>query len=270
MTSRSTPRGAPRGTLAFVGRATRQRLSFTLQLAALLWGVLSEGARPSTWRRTLRASFRASLTRLVAGSLGTVVVTALVVGLGLVFEALYWLRTAGQEEQIGRVLVLVLFREIAPLLIGIILLGRGGTAVTAELGALKQRGEVAILRAEGFDLFQFIVLPRAMAFALGSFTLGILFIALALLSGFMTGSLVGVVSRSFLSFLDAVLRTMTLRDLAVVPAKLLLIGLVIALVSCATGLGARDTDVPGTLLPRGFTRGITSLLAVTLMLSAML
>lgn len=256
--------------LAAIGAAVRGRLSFTLQLASLLWGVLREGSRTATWRRTVRRAFRTTLTRIVGGSLGTIAVTGLVVGVGLVFEALYWLRTAGQEAQIGRILVVVLIREITPLLIGIILLGRGGTAIVAELGMLRAEGEVAILRAEGLDLFDLVVLPRAAAFALASFTLGAVFVSLALVSGFVTASLAGVMSQSIAGFLDTVLRAMSIRDLALFPIKLLLIGLVVALACCATGLAARETDGPSTLLPRGFTRGITGILFVTVSVSALL
>ena len=162
--------------LGVIGAEARGRSSYLLQLTALSWGVMREGIWPSTWRRTLRADFRTILTRVVGGSLGTIAVTAFIVGLGLVFEALYWLRTAGQEEQIGRILVIVLFREITPLLVGIILLGRGGTAAIAELGTLAAEGEVTILRAEGIDIFDYLVLPRAVSFALGAFTLGMVFV----------------------------------------------------------------------------------------------
>jgi phospholipid/cholesterol/gamma-HCH transport system permease protein len=256
--------------LAAIGAAVRGRLSFTLQLAALLWGVFREGIQPGTWRRTTRSALSNVLTRLIAGSLGTIAVTGIVVGLGLVFQAIYWLRTAGQEGQIGRILVVVLIREITPLLIGIILLGRGGTATVAEIGILKTAGEVAVLRAEGLDIFQLIVLPHAVAYALAAFTLGMVFVTLALVSGFVTGSLAGVVNQSLFGFLDNVLRALTIRDLAVFPIKLLLLGMVVALTSCATGLAARETDGPSTLLPRGFTRGITAVLAVTVSLSVVL
>ncbi|WP_428488927.1 MlaE family ABC transporter permease [Rhodopila sp.] len=254
--------------LSVVGAETRKRSSYVLQLASLFWGVIREIAWPSTWRRTLRAVFRTTLTQTVAGSLGTIAVTALIVGLGLVFEAIYWLRTAGQQEQIGRILVVVLFREITPLLVGIILLGRAGTAATAELGMLTADGEIAILRAEGVDIFDFMVLPRAVAFALGSFTLGVMFVLVALISGFVTGSFAGVVNTSIFGFLDNVLRAMTLGDMVIFPAKLLLIGLVVALSSCVTGLGAQEADTPSSLLPRGFTRGVTGILTVSLVLSA--
>jgi phospholipid/cholesterol/gamma-HCH transport system permease protein len=256
--------------LGFIGGTVRSHSAFLLQIAALFWGVLREGLAPSTWRRTLRAEFRIFLTRTVGGSLGTIAVTALIVGLGLVFEAFYWLRAAGQEAQIGRILVLVLFREITPLLVGIVLLGRGGTVTVADLGMLKAEGEVAILRAQGIDIFQYLVLPRATAFAVASFTLGMVFIVVALIGGFITGSLVGVVNRSLFGFLENVLRAVTVADLAIFPAKLLLIGLIVALVSCATGLSASETDAPANLLPRGFTRGVTSILVVTLALSAII
>jgi phospholipid/cholesterol/gamma-HCH transport system permease protein len=256
--------------LGSIGAEARGRSSYVLQLAALSWGVVREGVLWSTWRRSMRASFRTILTRTVGGSLGTVAVTAFIVGLGLVFEALYWLRTAGQEEEIGRILVIVLFREITPLLVGIILLGRAGTATVAELGILTAQGEILILRAEGIDIFDYLVLPRAVSFALSAFTLGVVFVTLSLISGFVAGRVAGVVTTSIFSFLDNVLRAMTVRDLAIFPAKLLLIGLVVALSSCITGLAAQEADTPSSLLPRGFTRGVTGIMAVTLVLSGAL
>jgi phospholipid/cholesterol/gamma-HCH transport system permease protein len=256
--------------LGIIGGAARRRSAFVLQLAALLWGVLREGARPATWRRTIRSEFRTILTRTVAGSLGTIAVTALIIGLGLVFEALYWLRTAGQESETGRILVLVLVREITPLLVGIVLLGRGGTVAVAELGMLTAGGEIGILHAEGIDIFQLLVLPRAVAFAVAAFTLGMVFVMLALISGFITGNLFGVVNTSIFGFLENVLRATTVGDFVIFPAKLILIGLMVALACCATGLGARDIDAPSSLLPSGFTRGVTAILTVTLLLSAVI
>ena len=239
-----------RDILGAIGRATGGGVGFVLRLAAMAWGVVREGVKPSTWRRPVRLSCQANLTRSVAGSLGTVVVTALIVGVGLVFETIYWLRTVGQEAQIGRILVVVLMRELTPLLIGIILLGRVGNAAIAELGMLATEGEVAVLRAEGVDIFQYLVLPRAVAFAFGGLS--------------------EVVHTSVLAFLDDVLRAATASDLIVFPTKLLLVGLLIGVVCCATGLDADDADAPADLLPRGFTRGITAVLAITLVVSAVL
>jgi phospholipid/cholesterol/gamma-HCH transport system permease protein len=256
--------------LAIIGAATRRRTVFPLLAAALFWGVVSESVRPSTWRRTVRSAFRAEITRVVAGALGTVAVTAVIIGLGLVFEALYWLKTAAEETATGRILVTVLFREIAPLLVGIILLGRNGTATVAELGALLAEGEIGILQAEGIDAFQFLVLPRLLAYAVSAFTLGIIFLLLALLSGYVAGTVTGVAHASVFGFLGNVLRAMSPADLAIVPAKLLLIGMLVGLACCATALGPRGHEGPVRLLPRAFTRGVTSILLVTIALSATL
>jgi phospholipid/cholesterol/gamma-HCH transport system permease protein len=214
--------------------------------------------------------FRATLTRVIAGSLGTIAFAAAIVGVGIVFEALYWLRTAGEEESAGRFLVTILAREIAPPLVGVILLGRGGIALVAELSALRAEGEIAMLRAEGIDLFQYLVLPRAAAFAIGAFTLGFVFLLLTLLAGYASGSAIGIARASALGFLGNVLRAMSARDFAIVPAKLVLIGLLIALGGAATGLGASEHERAARLLPRAFMRGITAILLVTIVLSAAL
>jgi phospholipid/cholesterol/gamma-HCH transport system permease protein len=64
------------------------------------------------------------------------------------------------------------------------------------------------------------------------------------------------------------LRSTRKRILIIFPAKLLLIGLVLALSACSTGLSAREGDTPSSLLARGCTRGVTGIVAVTLLLSA--
>ena len=268
MSATAARASAARGLLALIGAATRRQVAFPLQVASLFLGVVSESVRPSTWRRTVRGAFRTTLTRVVAGSLGTVAVTAVIVGIGLVSEALYWLRTAAEETMTGRILVTVLFREIAPLLVGIILLGRGGMPIAAELGTMLAEGETGILRAEGIDAFRFLVLPRALAFAMAAFTLGIVFLLLALLGGYVTGSATGVTRTSVMTFFGNVLRAMSPADLAVVPLKLVTIGLLVALACCATSLGARSEEGAARLLPRAFTRGVTCILLVTIVLSA--
>jgi hypothetical protein len=65
----------------------------------------------------------------------------------MVSQALYWLGQAGQEELIGPVVVMVLVREVAPLLVGFILLGRSGVVVVSEIGELQIGGQVSTLAA---------------------------------------------------------------------------------------------------------------------------
>ncbi len=253
--------------LAALGRAARRRSYFILMLASLAFGVVREALRPSTWRRTVRAEFRRALRQAVGGGLSTVLVTAALIGLAMVYQALYWLGEAGQEDLIGTVLVTVLVREVAPVLVGLILLGRSGVVAVSEIGALQIGGQVHALAAQGLDPFQLLLLPRACAFALASFTLGVMFVLAALVTGFVAGSLLGAVHTSLWSFLDRVLLAMQAADFAVFPAKMVAIGLLVALTACLTGFMARPWDDAARLLPLGFVRGVLALLLASVTLS---
>jgi phospholipid/cholesterol/gamma-HCH transport system permease protein len=56
-------------------------------------------------------------------------------------------------------------------------------------------------------------------------------------------------------------------DFAVFPAKMVLIGLLVALTACLTGMGARPGDDMATLLPYGFVRGLVAIMIASLVLS---
>lgn len=259
--------GLLRRPLASLGRVVRPHLGFILMLAALGFGVVRETARPATWRRTVRSELRRALRQAVGGGLATTAVAAALIGLVMVAQALYWLGEAGQEELIGPVLVTVLVREVAPLLVGLILLGRSGVVIVSEIGELQIGGQVHTLAAQGVDPFLLLVLPRACALALGCFTLGIVFVVAALLSGFVAGSLLEAVRISIWSFFDRVLLAMHAADFMVFPAKMIAIGLLVALTASLTGLSAAPQDDPARLLPRAFVRGIVAILLVSVVLS---
>ena len=263
----ATRGGWPRRVLAGIGRETRRRTRFILILASLAWGVVRAVPWPSTWRRTVRYEFRRALRQAIAGGLSTVLITAALIGVLMVYQALYWLGAAGQEGLIGSVLVTILVREIAPVLIGLILLGRSGMVVLSEVGRLAMGGHLRALEAQGLDSFNLLVLPRACAFAIASFTLGILFIVTALVTGFVAGSLLGAVHISIWSFFDRVLLALHVRDFIIVPAKLIVIGLAINLTVGLTALTAGSKDDVAHLLPRGFARGVLMILIASLAFS---
>lgn len=256
-----------RSALGTIGWLVRRRSEFLLMLAALTWGVASEAVRPASWPRTVRAEFRRTLAQAAAGGLTTTVVTAIITGLAMVAETLYWLGVAGQRQLAGPILVTLLVREITPLLIGLILLGRSGTVTLEEVGQLQRGGQARALAGQGIDPFLLLVLPRALALALASFTLGVVFALTALVVGFASGSLLGAVPGSLWSFLDRVLSAMQAADFAVFPAKMLVIGLLVALTACLTGMGARPEQDMASLLPLGFVRGLVAIMLASLVLS---
>ena len=256
-----------RHVLAVVGRVVHGRAAFVLMLAALSWGVLLDAWHPRSWRRPVCSEFLRALRQSAGGGLATALIMAGLTGLALVSQALYWLGLAGQQELEGSLLVTVLVRELTPLLIGMVLLGRSGTVTVAELGLLQLGGQVRMLIAQGIDPTLLLVLPRTMAYAVASFTLGVLFIVSALVVGFVGSSLLGAVHDSLWLFLDHVLSAMRASDFAIFPAKMLFIGALVSLTACLTGLTAGPGDDTGGLQPRGFVRGVLAIMLTSLIFS---
>ena len=259
--------GAVGAGLAAVGRFARTRLVFPLLLAAASWGVLREVVRPISWRRTVRQEFNLTMRQATGGGLASILVTASLAGFAMVYEALYWLGVAGEGQLTGSILVSVLVRELTPLLVGLILLGRSGMLTVTELGMLRTGGQVRTMLAQGIDPFLLLVLPRTLAFALSGFTLGIIFSATALVFGFVVSSAIGNLQDSLWTFLDTVVGAMSVRDYMLVPVKLLSIGFLVGLSSCLTGLTAAPDDELASLLPRGFVHGILVVMIVDILLT---
>ena len=253
--------------LAQLGHATRRRVGFTLTVISLALGVLLEAVRPGTWRRTVRAEFHRSLRQAVGGGLATTLIAAVLAGLAIVYQALYWLGETAEESLLGALLVTVLVRGVAPILVGLIVLGRSGMVMLSELAGLRIGRQVEALEAQGLDPFTLLLLPRACAFAVAGFTLGFVFVLASLLTGFAAAGLVQTATLSFWSFLDRVLLAMQIGYFISFPVKMTLIGLLVALTQGLTALAAGPQDELGRLLPRGFMRGMLAILLVNISLS---
>jgi phospholipid/cholesterol/gamma-HCH transport system permease protein len=253
--------------LAALGRIGRRLVSLALMICALAFGVLREAPLASTWRRPVRAEFRRALREAVGGGLVTTMVAATLVGIAMINQALLWLGEVGEERLIGSILIAVLVREVAPVIVGLIVLGRSGMAAAAETGALQLGGQIHTLSAQGIDPFLVVVLPRALALALGCYTLGMVFVVAAMAIGVIVGNVAGDVAISPGEFFAMVVGAMTPADFVVFPAKMLVIGLVIALTSTLSGLGVRVGDDASGLLPGVFVRGTLAIMLITVALS---
>jgi phospholipid/cholesterol/gamma-HCH transport system permease protein len=256
-----------RAVLAIIGRPVTARSLFLARLAAQIFGVLREAPRPWTWRRTVRREFARSLHHSIAGGLLTTLGAAALIGLALVGQAIFWLGSAGEGTLIGPILVAVLVREVTPLIVGFLLLGRTGTVILAELGTVRLAGQIDVLEAQGIDPFLILVLPRAVATALSAFTLGMMFILAALMTGFVTGSMLGQVSKSLPIFLDTVVAAMRPVDFALFPIKMVSIGMLVSLVCSSTALSADRDDALGDILARGLTSGVLAVMVTSVLLS---
>jgi phospholipid/cholesterol/gamma-HCH transport system permease protein len=261
-------RKLPLRMLGALGAPVRRGVQVAVAVAALFVGVVLEALHRATWRRaTVRAEFRRELRVSLLGGLLTVLVTGVIVGLGMVYQAISWLAYVGQQEWAGRILVTVLVRETTPVLVGLILLGRSGTVTVVEFGAIKASGQLRVLEAQGIDPFALLVLPRVLAMAVASFTLGMVFLGASLATGYLAAELLGLLREGAGGFLANVVDATARRDYGLLAAKLTTIGALVALTSAVTGMSATRRDTPSYLLPRAFVRGIMAVLVTSGLLS---
>jgi hypothetical protein len=118
-----------------------------------------------TWNRPVRGEFRRILRGVTVEALPTTAVTGLLIGFALVSQAVYWLAQTGTTGVIGPVIVVLLVREFVPILIGLLLFGRSGTAALVELGEAQTHGLLRSFEVQGLNPLQLLIIPRAFAFA---------------------------------------------------------------------------------------------------------
>src|SRR5947199_1969172 len=92
-----------------------------------------------------------------------VALTAFSVGVTLAMQAAHSLASLGAETYIPDLVMLTLLREMGPVLIAVIVIGRSGSAVAAELGTMKVSEEIEALEVMAINPIQYLVVPRFLA-----------------------------------------------------------------------------------------------------------
>ncbi len=156
-------------------------------------------------------------------------------GLLVIGQSVAWLTRVGAIKYLGTIMVLVVVRELGPLLSALLVLSRIGTANVIELGTARAMGEVEALEALGIDPVHYLVIPRVVGMAIGVFALTVYLILGALLSGYLWAFLQNVPLRpaDYFRQLAGALRGL---DFVVLAVKTTAFGFIIAAVSCYHGL----------------------------------
>jgi phospholipid/cholesterol/gamma-HCH transport system permease protein len=130
-------------------------------------------------------------------------------------------------------------RELAPLLTAIMVAGRSGSAITAELGSMQMREEIDALRVMGLDPVNVLVLPRVLALVIAVPLLSFLAV-LATLAGAML-TLWIYVDIPPVSFLQRLRDAVDFSSLWSGLIKAPFMALIIALIACAEGMAVRGS-----------------------------
>lgn len=98
-----------------------------------------------------------------ASSVSVVMLTGAFVGMVLAVQAVAQFKAVGLETRLGAVTNLSVVKELGPVLAGVMLAGRVGGALTAELGTMRVTEQIDALRVMGSDPIRYLVVPRFLA-----------------------------------------------------------------------------------------------------------
>ncbi len=171
-----------------------------------------------------------------------------------------FLRPNGLSPQIPTLVSTVGVGQVIPLLVTLILVGRSGTAISTELGAMRVMHEVEALEVAGVNIEYFLVAPRLLGVTLAALILTTLTSACSITLGFLLTQLTGVVGGSL--GLGTLLRALTPLTLLIVLLKAALSGMTIAAVNCREGLLVERTVQE---IPRANIRGAMQSYALCLL-----
>jgi phospholipid/cholesterol/gamma-HCH transport system permease protein len=215
-------------------RTALERFFFQLGEVALLAKncVRALFKKPFEGREIIR-----QLESLGVASMGIVAVTSLFIGMVMSTQFAFGLQKFGGMEYTGRVVALTFARELAPTLTAVIVGGRIGAGMTAEIGAMAVTEQLEAIRALGADPVKKLVLPRLIAAIVVLPILG----TFALILGF-TGAMLITDSQFGIPaafFFQSALDQLVLMDYLMGFVKTPIFGIIIALLGCHFGMRTR-------------------------------
>ena len=193
------------------------------------------------------------------------VVTAVLLGGITLLQVFGQLSTYGAEDYLSQLLAKLVIRELGPLLVGVIVIGRSGTAIAAEMASMKLSGEVDALVATGMNPIQYLLVPRMLGGMVSVFTLIVFFDAAALLGGFFLAWL--RLPLSFAYFLNGLSGVIGVRELAITLLKGVVFGGAIPLLCASYGLRVKRS---ATEIPQAVTKGAVASLLLVFLAGALL
>jgi len=174
-----------------------------------------------------------------------VALIAATVGILVILQSASALPDFGQAEFMGRLLVLLIGKELGPILVAFVVASRSGAAIAAELSTKKTRGEIDGLEGVGVDSLAVLVFPRVVGVAVAVASLTVIFNAVAFFAGFSFAAL-SRASLTMVGLWTTLFHAMELADIGVAMSKSVFMGTAIAGICAKHGLaaGRSSTEVP--------------------------
>lgn len=212
----------------------KEQMLITGEVAVMMKDlVVCTFTRPFYWGRVFE-----QIIHLGIESLSITLVIGIVTGLVMTLQFGYGLEKFGGTLYVPAIVSLSLMRELAPIFTSLLIAGRIGSGISAEIGAMNVTQQIDAIRALGTNPIRVLVVPRVVA-AIVSLPL------LTTLSAFM--GIIGGLAIAYLEFnmpagfyINKVLYTIKLSDIFGSMAKTAFFGLVIGLVACYRGFKTHE------------------------------
>jgi phospholipid/cholesterol/gamma-HCH transport system permease protein len=197
------------------------------------------GARAVAWG--LRPPYRARLLMLQAeyigvGSLFIILLTGVFTGLVFALQSSFAFAKFNAQSLVGATVVISLCRELGPVLTGLMVTGRAGSAIATELGTMRVTEQIDALETMAVSPIQYLVVPRVLALVLVMPMLTMLFNYVGFLGAFVVSVFQQGIDQG--TFMGRIHRLAEISDLLGGLFKSAVFGGVIGVVGCYKGMNA--------------------------------
>jgi len=183
----------------------------------------------------------AQMDAIGVGSLTIIVLTGFFTGGVLTVQTFPTLKTYGAQDQTGYLVAISLVRELGPVLCALMVTGRVGSAISAELGSMVVSQQIDAMRALGTDPIRKLVAPRLFALIISLPLLTVIADMVGIGGGWVTATLLYGIPSSV--FINAVRDGITSDDLIGGMVKPLVFAFIIGTIACRQGLSTEGGTV---------------------------
>ena len=191
-----------------------------------------------TFRRPVRidAIFK-QMEFIGVKSLWVVIVTGGFTGMVLALQTYYGFRRFSSEGLVGTTVALSMTRELGPVLTGLMVTGRPGSAIAAELGTMRVTEQIDALTVMALNPVKYLVVPRVLASFLMLPILTVISDFMGIVGGYFVGvKLLGINEGIFTS---RMVKYVDLEDIYNGLAKAACFGVILAVISCYKGFNTK-------------------------------
>ncbi|WP_301102802.1 ABC transporter permease [Propionivibrio sp.] len=235
---RSTPRIQRHVWLRGLGRLVLSSGKNLREIVALIGqllldlGHLFAHPRDIPWRE-----FSANLYKSGAQALPVTALVGFLIGVVLSYLSSLQLKTFGADIYIVNLLGISIIRELGPVIVAVLVAGRSGSAMTAQIGVMRVTEEIDALATMGVSRSLRLVLPKVAALSIAMPLLVIWCAAAGILGGMVAANLEMALSYGF--FIEALPKVVPVANVWIGIGKGFFFGILIALIACHFGLKVR-------------------------------